>query len=898
MTTFPGHNPHLFRWRRLAKSKTSEEKVHVKNGDVDQWRKRVEMASEFAVSEVFFHKKPRSGTNSQAVQLQSSDQLRDHDEAYSEAQALLGDWLSCKLRQELEMEEEDDLMCSAERPSPVRLASAQPAADNYTNFDDLYNCLAEEEEHSAVNSFLQDLMERDVLDCGVMEELALDVGQTRRKFRDPIVTMEARHLQVRENRARREAERQRQQREREALRAAREEAKRREREEETRKKQEARRQEEIVQQEMVRLRREMEERRGLEQLVRQRGKERVGGQRAARSLQSAPPLPTKQQQQQQQETEQLCKEQKMQTKIHMRNLKCLQRHFSGWYSVVLDRRLRLGKAMALCDWKRQLRAWRAWRAVVWAEQRQREVARTEQELRAENRQWQLAVESDRRRLLWRCLNEWQIRCRMEREQRGLLAQQQETRRKMAALINAASTGKFKASETPPDQPATAPPEESNQPEAKEKKDQHRSGTLAPDASAVHQNKTPVGTVAQPTQPWQVTRRHAAPTAAELHEARHRGEGGAFTCPKRAPSPGSRFENRHAIQQQIITQQRKLLKEQQEQIAQLREKQSMMDLELEMEKTAQLTQLSALRGSRPKSHKFEPTEQRALRVAGDADSVCAPQRKAVTRQTSPHPIITAMEARAHQRAERKKEIEELKRKKEEEKLAAMRAAEEQRQREAEEEKRRAAEKKKEEKRQEREREEERQRQLKRQQELVKLARQHYHMNLVLRRGLAPWKRLIQLRQANTQLAESHHNLFLLRRCTLGWQQSARESALDREDSADQLYQHFLLRRSLSCWKRLKDWRMIQEERAERFYRTRTLRRFLLGLLDHVSQERLLEWDCQELAQEHNDRRVLRRCFLAWGKLPSLLRREREKEERREKLGRKVAEVLPDFLSCPL
>lgn len=40
-------------------------------------------------------------------------------------------------------------------------------------------------------------------------------------------------------------------------------------------------------------------------------------------------------------------------------------------------------------------------------------------------------------------------------------------------------------------------------------------------------------------------------------------------------------------------------------------------------------------------------------------------------------------------------------------------------------------------------------------------------------------------------------------------------------------------------------MIQEERAERFYRTRTLKRFLLGLLDHVTQERLLEWDRQEL-----------------------------------------------------
>ncbi|GAA6214973.1 coiled-coil domain-containing protein 191 isoform X1 [Lates japonicus] len=889
--TFPGHNPHLFRWRSHGKNKTSADKRHLKNGDIDQWRKRVEMASEFAVSEVFSHKKSHSGTSSLAVPLQSSDQLGDHDDAYREAQALLGDWLNSKLRLELEMEEEDDLMCSTEGRGPAALASPQPTTLNYNNFDDLYNCLAEEEEHIAVNTFLQDLMEQEVLDSGMMEELALDVGQTRKKFRDPVVTMEARHQQVRENRARREAERQRQQRESKAQQDAKEEAKRREREEETRKKQEARRQEEMVQQEMVRLRRQMEERRGLEQLVRQRERERVEGQRSAKSLWSAPTLSTKQKQQ---DTERkLYKEQKIQTMVHMSNLKCLQRNFSGWFSIVLDRRLRMGKAMALCDWKRKLRAWRAWRTVVWAGQKQREVVRTEEELRTKNRQCQLAVESDRRRLLRRCLNEWHLWCRMEREQRELLAQQQETRRKMAALINAASTGKLKTAATPAYQPIMVPPEASNQPETTEREGHYRSGTLTPDASAVYPDKTPLG---HPTQAWQVTRRHVAPTAAELH--RQRGEGSGPVCSKSAVSPGSRFENRHAAQQQIITQQRKLLKEQQEQIVRLKEEQSMMGLELEMEKTAQVSQLLTQGGPRPKSNNLDLTEQRALRVTGEPDSQRTPPRKAVTRQTCPHPIITAMEARARQRAERRKEIEELKRKKEEEKLAEMKAAEEQRRMAEEEEKHKAAEKRREEKRLEREREEEKQRQLKRQQELLKRAHQHYHQTLLLRRGLAPWKRLIQLRQANIQLAESHHNLVLLRRCTLGWQQSARQSLSEKEASADQLHQHFLLRRSLSCWKRLKDWRMIQEERAKRFYRTRALRRFLLALLDHVTQERLVEWDRQHLAQEHNNRRVLRQCFLAWRQLPCLLRKEREKEGRRERLGRKVTKVLPDFCSYPL
>ncbi|XP_029934918.1 coiled-coil domain-containing protein 191 isoform X2 [Myripristis murdjan] len=871
-----------------------------KNGDVDQWMKRVEMASAFAVSEVFSHKKIKSAINSHAVALQSTDQLQDHDEAYSEAQAILSDWMNKKLRLEMEMEpdQDDDLISSAERSSPVVLATAQPTALDYSSFDELYNHLAEEQEDSMINSFLQDLMEHDVLDSGAAQRLASDAEQNRKKMRDPSISMEARHQQVRENRARRDAERLEQQREKEAQRAARVEAKRREREEEMRRRHEARKQEEMLQQEMVRLRRQMEEKKSLEQMVRQREREKLERQSAARSLQSGPPPPKKQQHQ---DEERLYKEQQIQTLVHIHNLKCLQRHFSGWYSLLLERRMRMGKVAALSDWKRQLRAWRAWRALVWAQQKQREEERTEEELRAENRRCQQATENNRRRLLRRCLNDWRLWCRMEREQREILARQEETRHKMAALINAASAGKLNTAKSTACKALMAPAEASDQPETTKKEDHHRSGSPAPVAPPAHQENLPVGAVTQPTQPWQVSRRHAALTAGELRRARRRGEAGggaSSTCSQRAASLGSHFEHRHAVQQQTITQQRKLLREQKEQIAQLQEEQTIMRVKLDVQRTAQLTQQAPPAPSRPEGLNFDPEKQRALRVTGESDDHCSPPRRAVTRQPCPHPIIMAMEERAHQRAERRREVEELKRKKEEEKLAQMKAAEEERKREEEEEKHRAAERRKEEKRQEREREEKKQQQLKRDQELQTLARQHYRRTLLFRQGLAPWKRLIQLRQTNMQLAECHHNLSLLRRCTLAWQQFADESLSQKEASADQLHQHFLLRRSLSCWKRLKDWQMIQEERANRFHRQHTLRRVLLALLDHVMQERLAEWDRQELAQQYSDRRVLRGCFRAWRQFPCLQRKEREREMRREQLRRKVAEVLPDFRSSPL
>ncbi|XP_011606166.2 coiled-coil domain-containing protein 191 isoform X1 [Takifugu rubripes] len=721
------------------------------------------------------------------------DHLRDHKDASAEAQALLSKWMSSKLQ----MEDEGDLTSSFERKSTA-------AATSYGNFDDLYSSLSEEKDNRAVKAVLKNLMEREVLDGAMMEKLALDEGQRRKMFIDPAITMEVRHLQVRQNRAQREVARLKKQSEIEAQQDARREAKRRE---ELREMKDLQRQEHLLQNEMARLRRQVQERRRREQPGRQREKEKV------EATESIGPQPAPGQQQ---AAESLYKEKSIHTMIHMRNLKCLQKHFSIWRSTALDQRLLMDKTSALYDWKRKLRVWRAWRAVVWAKQKQREVRRAEQELRVDNRKCQIATKNYHRRLLQRCLAGWHLCCRMQRERDAILAQQEETRHKMAALIDAVSTSKLDVSDTPDMKPVMTPPEAANH---QEKKKHHRSETFAPGASAHLQRMTSVGHLANPSQTRHVACRHAAPTAAELQEA------------------GGRVEHS---------------------------------------------------GS---SERAAWQRGRTQRVPAEPGGVCTPQRQ--SKPTRSHPIIMATEARARRRAERWKAIEEHKRRRAEEKLAAMKAAEEQMQLEKEEEKRRSVQKREEEKRREKEREEEKQREIKRQQELQKLARQHYSKNLLSRRGLLPWKRLSDLSKAKMKLAGSHYNRFLLRRCALGWHQSAKASQSDKRASADQLYQRLLLQRSLSCWKRIKVWRTIQEEQAKHLYRTHTLRRFLLALCDHVTQQRLLYWDQEELAHEHHNRQVLRRCFLAWGQLPQIQHEERVKEGRRERLACKVVEVLPDF-----
>lgn len=48
-----------------------------------------------------------------------------------------------------------------------------------------------------------------------------------------------------------------------------------------------------------------------------------------------------------------------------------------------------------------------------------------------------------------------------------------------------------------------------------------------------------------------------------------------------------------------------------------------------------------------------------------------------------------------------------------------------------------------------------------------------------------------------------------------------------------------------------------------------------------------------ATEHSDKRLMLNAFKAWRQYPLLMRKEREREERRNQLRRRVAEILPDF-----
>ncbi|NXK55616.1 CC191 protein, partial [Chauna torquata] len=850
--------------------------------------KRVEQASEYAVSEAFSLQKPRypQGLCGPVTRLETVEQLQDRDDACKEAQELLSNWMKSKLQLELMSDEEAEV-------DSVLLENPSTALLKYERFDDLCSYLEHELESSSVQEYLQHLLQSEVVNCGIVEDLRLEDMKGKQKLADPRVTMELRHKQVKENRLRRQKALELQRREKSLKKSILSEAKLQIQEEDRRKALKAKMEEEEIQREMVKLRKEMaEKRQTMAEAWRMEGKRQEKSQKLSVqevSITVSPPLGLKKEEQGKEKQRRV---QELLSRTHTNKQRCMQRHFSAWFKLILEHRIKMGKARALADWKCQLKTLRAWRNYTWAQKVEKETQQLEVHLQDQNRKKQLSAEHNRRRLLRCCFLAWQLWSQAETEKRELQLKREETKRKMAQLVEAVSLEVSK--------PETAKVNQQQllqQDEVKPSIQFYHSWWDA--AHTFHSYR-------KPRFAWQITLKHAALSVHD--QTTHRNQIATLPqqfqvpSPKKAPAFGSCFEHRHAFQQHLIEEQRQQLQKQQELILELQENQRLRRAKEEatqaMAATQALNSASQTREEKLKSGKqsrCKNTTPLSLPVSHRPQNTGAVMqgRRPSSQLTSAHPILKAMEERAIQRAERRRKLEEAKQQREEEKLAQLKAEEEARQRKEAEEKEAQQKQRREERKQQKLKELEKQKRLEKEQQLQKKARDHYEKVLLRKLGMIPWKRLREQAKENLVVAQRHHCLGLQRRCLMTWLQHTQGSLMQKVSRAEDFYSHTLLRRGFRNWLKYKDYLSTLEERVSTLHAACLQRKYFWAWFDLIMEEKSILREKLKIATEHSNKRLTLNVFKAWRQFPLLMKKEREREERRNQLRRRVAEILPDF-----
>ncbi|KAJ7402877.1 coiled-coil domain-containing protein 191 [Pitangus sulphuratus] len=769
-----------------------------------RWRRLPERVDQ-AVSEAFSRQKSSypQGPWGPVTSLEIMEQLQDHDEAHEEAQELLSNWMKSKLQLELSDGEDEVDSVLLEEPSAAPLKSEQ--------FDDLCSYLEREMESSSVQKYLQHLLQSEDVNCGIMKHLRLEDIKEKQKLADPRIVMELRHKQVKENRMRHQKALELQRQEESLKKAMLSEAKLRAQEEARRKALKAKKEEEEIQREMVKLRKEMAEKRlTVAEAWRIEGKRQEKIQKLSMQevpVTVSPPLVLRKEEQ---GVEKQRKAEELLHRIHTKDLHMLCIAFL----------LPLRKN-------------------------------------------QLAAEHNQQRLLRCCFLAWQCWSRAEREKRELQMKREETKRKMAQLLEAVSQGKgglHKPLEV--NQPGTAVVIH-HQDLQQDKPTETCHIQKDPDQTRDHSCWDTVHTshfCIKHKFAWEVTVKHAALSAQDqavcrnqvataLHQFQARG-------PKTSPAYGSRFEHHHAFQQRLIEEQRQQLQKQQELILKLQENHRLSRDKEEAAQATDVTQLIDNSVSQTREEKQSRCKNTTPLSSPDSHrpentGVAMQGRKPSSHLTSAHPILKGMEERAIQRAEQRRKLEEAKQRKAEEKLAQLKAEEEAQQRKKAEEKEAQREKRREERRQQKLKELEKQRRLEKEQQLQKKAKDHYEKVLLRKLGIVPWKRLREQAKENLMVAQRHHCLSLQRKCLMTWLQDTQQNLMEKMSQAEDFYSHMLLRQGFRNWLKYKDYLSTQEERASTFHAVRLRRKYLQAWLDLIMEEKRTLWEKLKIAIEHSN-----------------------------------------------
>nr|XP_009937810.1 PREDICTED: coiled-coil domain-containing protein KIAA1407 homolog [Opisthocomus hoazin] len=837
------------------------------------------------------------------MSLETMEQLQDRDEACEEAQELLSNWMKSKLQLELMRDGEEEVdSVLLEKPSAAPLKCER--------FDDLCSYLENELESSSVQEYLQHLLQSEAVNCGIVENLRLQDMKEKQKLADPRIIMELRHKQVKENRMRRQKALELQRQEKSMKKSVLSEARLRAQEEDRRKALKAKKEEEEIQREMVKLRKEMAEKRHTiaeawrTERNRQEESQKLSIQEIPITV-SPPPVLKKEEQGEEKQR----KAQELLRRIHTNKQRCLQRHFSAWLKVILEHRIKMGKARVLADWKCQLKALQAWRNYTWAQKVEHETQQLQVHLQDQNRKKQLSAEHNQRRLLRCCFLAWQHWSRAETEKRELQNKREETKRKMAELLEAVSLGKGGLDRPLEVNKRGTAEVNHHQDLQQDKPTETRLIQKGPDQTRDHSCWDAALTshsCRKPKFAWDITLKDAALSTQD--QAVYRNQIATLPQefqapgPKTAPAYGSRFEHRHAFQQRLIEEQRQQLQKQQELILELQEKQRLSRAKEEAAQAMSVTQGLNNSASQTREEKLKREKQPKCKNTthlippvshGPENTRAVMQGKRPSSQlTSAHPILKAMEERAAQRAERRRKLEEAKQQREEEKLAGEMHSHTQ---EAETSLREHSNHRvdRQASGQQKLKELEKKRRLEKEQQLQRKARDHYEKVLLRKVGMVPWKRLREQAKENLVVAQRHHCLGLQRKCLTTWHQHTQRSLMEKVSQAEDFYSHMLLRRGFRNWLKYKDYLSTLEEKVSTLHAACLMRMYFWAWFDLIMEEKSTLWEKLKIATEHSNKRLMVNAFKAWRRYPLLMKKEREREERRNQLRRRVAEILPDF-----
>ncbi|CAB3223412.1 unnamed protein product [Arctia plantaginis] len=178
-------------------------------------------------------------------------------------------------------------------------------------------------------------------------------------------------------------------------------------------------------------------------------------------------------------------------------------------------------------------------------------------------------------------------------------------------------------------------------------------------------------------------------------------------------------------------------------------------------------------------------------------------------------------------------------------------------------------------------------------LIVMADLHYEKTLVFKYGIAPLRKLIEIKRDSMEKARAHYRFQLKKNVFFHWMWYTEDMWYERNFKAENFYRKTLLRKTFKGFKMIHHKVILKNQVADDYYDlyvTHLGFRMLREGLMAIRKEQESKW--QKAVNYHNSN-LLFKSFTCWRTLPALNALKREQDARKKRWREKVLQVVPDY-----
>ncbi|CAH8827603.1 unnamed protein product [Trichobilharzia szidati] len=181
----------------------------------------------------------------------------------------------------------------------------------------------------------------------------------------------------------------------------------------------------------------------------------------------------------------------------------------------------------------------------------------------------------------------------------------------------------------------------------------------------------------------------------------------------------------------------------------------------------------------------------------------------------------------------------------------------------------------------------------QRELNLKAITHRKLSCLRYYGFKPWIKYLHQQHELVQIADKHSENMLTRKTFYAWLSYVKCEREKENKFAQKHYNACLMRRTLNGFKKACEISRQSEISADRWCNQQRLRYYFSLWTQYITDLCIREWQQDEIACMHYKRHLLYQCFKKWTEYPLLQRIHREREYRREQFRKCLLDIVPDF-----